>query len=81
MGLFFILYPYSRKWATMAVVFAVGLGLLMGFGQVMRGAHFFSHNLWSAWWVWLTQLSLYCFYSWFANALRSERLLTFKRSS
>jgi len=29
-------------------------GLLMGFGQMLRGAHFLSHNLWSGWLVWLS---------------------------
>ena len=29
-------------------------GLLMGFGQMLRGAHFLSHNLWSGWLVWAT---------------------------
>ena len=80
MGLFFILYPYSRKWATTAVVFAVGLGLLMGFGQVMRGAHFFSHNLWSAWWVWFTQLALYFVYSNIVRVFVSKRSLALKGS-
>ena len=36
------------------VAFGVVLGLAMGFGQVMRGAHFFSHNLWAGWWVWFS---------------------------
>ncbi|OTW33329.1 phosphoesterase, partial [Enterobacter kobei] len=30
-----------------------------GFGQVMRGAHFFSHNLWAGWWVWFSQVAVY----------------------
>lgn len=25
----------------------------MGFGQIMRGAHFLTHNLWAGWWVWV----------------------------
>lgn len=28
-------------------------GMLMGLGQMLRGAHFLSHNLWSGWLVWL----------------------------
>ena len=28
-------------------------GMLMGLGQMVRGAHFLSHNLWSGWLVWL----------------------------
>ncbi|MBL8726405.1 MAG: phosphatase PAP2 family protein [Planctomycetes bacterium] len=36
-----------------------GLGLLFGFGQQVRGAHFASHNLWSWLCCWLTALLLY----------------------
>lgn len=35
------------------------LGFLMGWVQMMRGAHFLSHTLWSAWWVWLINLLLF----------------------
>lgn len=30
----------------------LGLGLLMGWGQMVRGAHYPSHTLWSAWICW-----------------------------
>lgn len=30
------------------------LGTMMGWVQVMRGAHFMSHNLWSLWITWVT---------------------------
>lgn len=76
LGLFFIIYTYSKKWALIAVMFSISLGLMMGFGQVMRGAHFFSHNLWSAWWVWLTELSLYLVYSWAALMIGCKRSLS-----
>lgn len=41
--------PGRRK--TAATVFALGLlpGLLLGWVQQMRGAHFLSHTLWSVW--------------------------------
>ncbi|PPS58283.1 hypothetical protein CRX72_12715 [Pantoea sp. BRM17] len=48
----------------------VALGLLMGFGQVMRGAHFFSHNLWAGWWVWLAQLLTVAGISFWVNKTR-----------
>jgi membrane-associated PAP2 superfamily phosphatase len=37
------------------IAFAVSLLLwfVMGWAQVMRGIHFFSHNLWTLWIVWL----------------------------
>ncbi len=59
MALFFLFYPRSQRLALVCWLAAVALGLLMGFGQVMRGAHFITHNLWSGWWVWLSQLLLF----------------------
>ncbi|QKJ86558.1 Phosphatase PAP2 family protein [Paramixta manurensis] len=56
MALFFLFWPERPKLAWFCWSAALALGLLMGFGQVMRGAHFFSHNLWAGWWVWLAQL-------------------------
>lgn len=55
LALFFLFYPQRARlaWACWWAAFAVGM--VMGFGQIMRGAHFLSHNLWAAWWVWLTQ--------------------------
>lgn len=35
------------------------LGLAMGWGQMMRGAHFFSHNLWTGWIVWALNVFIY----------------------
>lgn len=64
LALYFLIYPFSARGAKYWAWFAIAFGLVMGFGQVMRGAHFFSHNLWSLWWVWLIQVSLYGLYSW-----------------
>lgn len=35
------------------------LGFAMGWAQMMRGAHFLSHNLWTAWVVWLVNVLIY----------------------
>lgn len=51
----FLFYPRRLRLAVICWWIALTIGLVMGFGQVMRGAHFLSHNLWAAWWVWLTQ--------------------------
>ena len=48
MGLFF---AFWRERPRLAWSF-VALG-------VMRGAHFFSHNLWAGWWVWFSQVAVY----------------------
>jgi len=38
-------------------------GLVMGWGQMMRGAHFMSHNLWTGLTVWMLLLVLYLLWS------------------
>ncbi|QIO05827.1 phosphatase PAP2 family protein [Acinetobacter shaoyimingii] len=35
------------------------LGFAMGWAQMMRGAHFISHNLWTAWIIWALNLVIY----------------------
>ncbi|MCL6264319.1 phosphatase PAP2 family protein [Craterilacuibacter sp. RT1T] len=37
-------------------------GALMGAGQMVRGAHFLSHNLWSGWVVWLVCVVVFALY-------------------
>ncbi|MDU4093940.1 MAG: phosphoesterase, partial [Pantoea sp.] len=51
---------------------AIVLGLVMGYGQMMRGAHFLSHNLWAGWWVWLTQLLTYRYVTYLTNKMRKK---------
>lgn len=69
MALFFLFYPKNQKLAFIVLTSAMLLGLIMGFGQVVRGAHFLSHNLWSCWWVWATQVSVY----WLVSSFLPER--------
>ena len=38
------------------------LGFMMGWGQMMRGAHFLSHNLWTAWIILGLNTILYAFF-------------------
>ena len=57
MALFFLFYPQRLAWWCWCG--GIALGMLMGFGQIMRGAHFLTHNLWAGWWVWLSQLVIY----------------------
>lgn len=59
MALFFLFWPRRPRLAWCCWWGALGLGAAMGFGQIMRGAHFMSHNLWAAWWVWLTQCVIF----------------------
>ena len=52
LGVGFAFLPIGRHaaWRAWAVAFA--LGTLFGIVQILRGAHFLSHVLWSAWMVW-----------------------------
>lgn len=68
MGLFFAFWRERPRLAWSFVVLGAIAGLAMGYGQVMRGAHFFSHNLWAGWWVWFSQVVAYGLVStWFAK--------------
>jgi membrane-associated PAP2 superfamily phosphatase len=54
----FALYPAARTGARRAWGWAFALGTLLGLVQVVRGAHFLSHVLWSAWVVWSVNLAI-----------------------
>lgn len=42
---------------------AMILGFAMGWAQMMRGAHFLSHNLWTAWIIWCLNVIGYALFS------------------
>ena len=44
----------ARWWLAVALV----MGLLLGLGQQMRGAHYMSHTLWTAWLCWTVGLAI-----------------------
>lgn len=52
MAFYFGFRDVNPKFAQMVLMFSVMLGFVMGWAQMMRGEHFLSHNLWSAWVVW-----------------------------
>lgn len=47
------------KLANLGLFIGLSLGFAMGWAQMMRGAHFMSHNLWTAWIVWMLLLVQY----------------------
>jgi len=59
LGVYFLLYHYRphRRWWGLAGVMA--LGLLLGGIQQLRGAHFLSHDLWTAAISWCVATLLY----------------------
>lgn len=57
---FYFLYARrSRVGALAGLGVALGIGGLFAFGQEARGAHFLSHDLWSAAIAWFTCLAVY----------------------
>lgn len=57
---FYFAFMHSKpRLATNMLWLGLVTGLLMGMAQVMRGAHFLSHVLWSGWVVWMILLILY----------------------
>lgn len=59
MALYFGLRDDQPRLARFTLAGALALGWIMGWAQTMRGAHFLSHTLWSAWVVWLVLLAAY----------------------
>ena len=68
----FSLYPLARRLAYRAWIAAGTLGTLFGAVQIVRGAHFLSHVLWSAWVVWAVNVALLAICVWRPRRLRSE---------
>lgn len=55
-------FVYRLKQPSRALFYliaAIILGFTMGWAQMMRGAHFFSHNLWTGWIIWLINVLVY----------------------
>lgn len=60
-ALYFALREHRRHWAKIALVFGIVCGVAFGLAQQSRGAHFMSHDLWSAFLIWLVAASVYVF--------------------
>lgn len=58
MAFFFAFRRTHAIFAYVSLVVSLMLGFVMGWAQMIRGAHFLSHSLWSAWVVWLVLLIL-----------------------
>ncbi len=59
MAFYFAFRDTQPKLAYYMLVLGLLLGFVMGWAQMMRGAHFLSHNLWTAWVVWMLLLAQY----------------------
>jgi len=60
-ALFFVLRDRRPRLARKALVFAFALGTVFSIGRMLQGAHFFSHNVWTAIFCWLICLGAYYF--------------------
>lgn len=56
---YFAFMHYKPRFAAYMLGLGLVMGLVMGAAQIMRGAHFLSHVLWSGWLVWMALLVLY----------------------
>lgn len=61
MALYFVARERSRTLALLGLIAGLLLGLIFGLAQQARGAHFASHDLWSAFLAWIIPLTLYAF--------------------
>ncbi len=52
MAFYFAFSDVQPRFAKSMLLISITLGFVMGWAQMMRGEHFLSHNLWSAWLVW-----------------------------
>lgn len=59
MAFYFGLRDTHALAARLCLAAGLTAGMAMGWSQMMRGAHFLSHNLWSAWTVWTFLALLY----------------------
>lgn len=58
---YFIFRLSDPKRAYFFLISGLILGFALGWAQMMRGAHFLSHNLWTAWVIWLINVVFYVF--------------------
>ena len=76
-GVGFALLPVARRLARRWWAVTAALGTLFGIVQVLRGAHFLSHVLWSGWIVWGVDVALatacFCLPAYRSAAIRSGR--------
>ncbi len=54
----FVLRPYQPRLARLWLAAVLLLGFALGLGQTLRGAHYPSHTLWTAWLCWAFNAAL-----------------------
>ena len=64
LALYFLGVYFKSSWRWAGLAFALGLGLVFGVTQQLRGAHFVSHDLWTLGICWFFSLLLYRLMLW-----------------
>jgi membrane-associated PAP2 superfamily phosphatase len=59
LAFYFGLLDLSKRWAHFGLAAGLLFGTAMGWAQMMRGAHFLSHNLWTLLTIWCVLLLWY----------------------
>lgn len=57
-GGYFALRRAAPRAAVLALLAALAAGLALGVAQQLRGAHFMSHTLWTAWLCWMVGIAI-----------------------
>lgn len=70
MAFYFAFMVTKPRFAQAMLAVGLMMGLIMGGVQIIRGAHFLSHVLWSGWVVWMTLMIMRCL--WSANQHQSD---------
>lgn len=73
-ALFYFFSMVAPRWRLLGLSMGLGLGLIFGFGQQLRGAHFLSHDLTTLFICWLIAFWVFrtCHSS--HNAMKEDRL-------
>jgi hypothetical protein len=61
LALYFVFRERHARLAKLGLALGILTGLTFGLAQQARGAHFVSHDVWSAFLVWTVTLSVYAF--------------------
>jgi membrane-associated PAP2 superfamily phosphatase len=59
LALYFMFRERNRRWGRIGLAIGLLTGVIFGISQQSRGAHFVSHDVWSAFIVWTVSLSTY----------------------
>jgi membrane-associated PAP2 superfamily phosphatase len=69
---YFLGLHYQSKWRWAGLIIPILAGIILGFAQQIRGAHFISHDLWTLAICWIFSLSL--FLSLFKSSLEKSTI-------